>query len=210
MPWRLVKIDAGNAVPADPRAFSGLAFMGGPMSVNDDLPWIAPVLQLIRDAVRNDVPVIGHCLGGQLMSKALGGVVSRNPVKEIGWGRVDIVPGAEGACWLGGLESFESFHWHGETFAVPPGAMRIALSQYCENQMFALGKHLGMQCHIEMTPDMVATWCADWHKEITTVAQQTPSVQSPAQMLAGVTGKTTRLNGVADAIYGEWLKGLVR
>ena len=84
VPWRLLKLDAGEVVPADPRMFAGLVFMGGPMSVNDDLPWIAPVLRLIRDGVDADVPVLGHCLGGQLMSKALGGAVSRNPIKEIG------------------------------------------------------------------------------------------------------------------------------
>src|SRR5258708_33902671 len=65
IPWRLLKIDAGEAGPVDPREFAGLAFMGGPMSVNDDLAWIAPVLQLIRDAVDARVPVLAHCLGGR-------------------------------------------------------------------------------------------------------------------------------------------------
>src|SRR3990172_6040674 len=101
IPWRLIKVDAGEAVPADPRAFSGLAFMGGPMSVNDDLPWIMPVLQLIRAGVDADVPVLGHCLGGQLISKALGGVVSRNPVKEIGWGEVSVLDTPLARQWFG-------------------------------------------------------------------------------------------------------------
>ncbi|HWI14667.1 MAG TPA: energy transducer TonB [Burkholderiales bacterium] len=83
VPWELVSIDAGDAVPSDPRTYSGLCFMGGPMSVNDDLPWIRDELELIRRAVDADVPVIGHCLGGQLMAKALGGVVTRNRVKAI-------------------------------------------------------------------------------------------------------------------------------
>ena len=82
LPWQLVRLDAGEPVPADPTAFSGLAFMGGPMSVNDSLPWIEPVCALIRAAMAADIPVIGHCLGGQLMSKALGGVVSKNPRSE--------------------------------------------------------------------------------------------------------------------------------
>src|SRR4051812_2337372 len=86
IPWEIVPLDEGVSVPRDPRGFSGLVFMGGPMSVNDDLPWIAPALELVREAVRKDVPALGHCLGGQLMSKALGGAVRRNPVKEIGWG----------------------------------------------------------------------------------------------------------------------------
>jgi GMP synthase-like glutamine amidotransferase len=88
IPWQLIAIDANDAVPPSVSTYSGLVFMGGPMSVNDDLPWIAGELDLIRDAVAQGVPVLGHCLGGQLISKALGGVVSKNPVKEIGWGRV--------------------------------------------------------------------------------------------------------------------------
>ena len=100
LPWKLIHIDQGHPVPQDPTQFSGLAFMGGPMSVNDPLPWIPPVLELIRSAVRDDIPVIGHCLGGQLLSKALGGVMSRNPVKEIGWGQVDRLPGAQAPAGL--------------------------------------------------------------------------------------------------------------
>ena len=86
IPWRLVAVDQGAAIPAAAGAFSGLCFMGGPMSVNDPLPWIDQACALIRDADAASIPVIGHCLGGQLMSKALGGQVTKNPVKEIGWG----------------------------------------------------------------------------------------------------------------------------
>jgi len=210
VPWRLIKTDEGEMVPADCTGYSGLAFMGGPMSVNDDLPWIAPVLALIRDAVLADVPVIGHCLGGQLMARALGGVVTRNPVKEIGWGTVAVLPLAESRGWFGDCTSFESFHWHGETFTIPPGAVRLAASEYCLNQMFALGKHLGMQCHIEMTPALIADWCKDWDNEVRSLAQRTASVQSPNDMLADVEQKTARLHAMADQLYAVWMRGLLR
>ena len=88
IPWQLVALDTGERMSRDARKYSGLVFMGGPMSVNDDLPWIAPALELIREAVRKDVPLLGHCLGGQLMSKAFGGAVGVNPYKEIGWREV--------------------------------------------------------------------------------------------------------------------------
>jgi GMP synthase-like glutamine amidotransferase len=210
VPWRLIKTDEGEAVPGDAAAFSGLAFMGGPMSVNDDLPWIAPVLALIRRAVQDDVPVIGHCLGGQLMAKSLGGVVTRNPVKEIGWGQVDILPVAESRGWFGDVTAFESFHWHGEAFSIPPGAARLAASAHCPNQMFAMGKHLGMQCHVEMTPTLIADWCRDWDGEVRTLAQRTASVQTPDQMLLDVEQKTACLHGIADRLYAAWMRGLVR
>src|SRR5512139_4058806 len=108
VPWRLIKIDECEPVPTGAHAFSGLGFMGGPMSVNDDLPWIAKVLDLIRAAVAADIPVVGHCLGGQLIAKALGAKVTRHSVKEIGWGRVDAVDAGEARRWLGDTTSFES------------------------------------------------------------------------------------------------------
>ena len=138
IPWRLLKIDEGEPLPAVSE-LGGLAMMGGPMSANDDLPWIAPMLDLIRESVDADVPVIGHCLGGQLMAKALGGEVTRNPVKEIGWGQIDVLRSSGAPDW-GPAESFVSFHWHGETFSIPRGAVRIWSSAHCENQAFAVGQ----------------------------------------------------------------------
>src|SRR5687767_5187513 len=107
IPWKLVTVDAGQPVPRDARKYSGLVFMGGPMSVNDELPWINPVLELIRDGVRKDVPLLGHCLGGQLIAKALGGTVRANPVKEIGWGEVRVTPNEVAREWFGEVQAFE-------------------------------------------------------------------------------------------------------
>ena len=207
IPWRLLKIDAGEAVPTDPREFAGLAFMGGPMSVNDDLPWIAPVLRLIRDAVDADVPVLGHCLGGQLMSKALGGAVSRSAVKEIGWGEVAVLESPAARRWFGDAsKSFMSFHWHGETFTIPPGAERVLSNANCENQAFALGKHLGMQCHIEMISEMIEVWCRTGADEIG--RSKSPAVQSVAAIKTDLETRLEALHAVADGVYARWIKGL--
>jgi len=207
IPWRLIKIDAGDAVPADPRAFSGLAFMGGPMSVNDDLPWIAPVLQLIRSGVDAGVPVLGHCLGGQLMSRALGGTVTRNPVKEIGWGEVVVAGTTPAQQWFGhAAQSFLAFHWHGETFTIPPGAERVLTNRYCENQAFALGRHLGMQCHIEMTSEMIDAWCASGAREIG--RSHSPAVQSVDAIKSDIAQRLQSLHRIADEVYARWILGL--
>jgi len=208
VPWRVLKVDEGEAIPQNPRQFSGLVFMGGPMSVNDDLPWIEPSLALIRSAVNAAIPVLGHCLGGQLIAKALGGAVTRNPVKEIGWGPVEVLDG--GAAWFGGLASFDSFHWHGETFSVPPGATRILASPHCANQAFALGCHIGMQCHVEMTPDLIRAWCLEWGAEVESLARRVPSVQAPAKMMENLEARTRALNGIADRVYDQWTGGLPR
>jgi GMP synthase-like glutamine amidotransferase len=209
IPWQLVKIDAGEPVPDDARAFSGMAFMGGPMSVNDDLPWIHRVLEFIRSGAAAGVPAIGHCLGGQLMAKALGAEVTRNAVKEIGWGRVDVADNATAQQWLGGLpQSFDSFHWHGETFSIPPRAVRVLSSAQCENQAFVLDNHIGMQCHVEMTAELIHTWCRDWGKEVQSLATRAPSVQTPQEMTDRLEQKVSALHAVADCIYDKWMQGL--
>ena len=206
IPWRLVKVDAGETVPSDPHGFSGLAFMGGPMSVNDALPWIPKVLALVNRTVDADIPVLGHCLGGQLMSKALGGTVTRNPVKEIGWGTVAVEDNAASREWFGTTREFSAFHWHGETFTIPSGATRLASSPYCANQAFALGKHVGMQCHVEMTPELIRSWCDDWEKEL--VAKAGPSVQTPKQMFERLGERVRSLNEIAVRLYERWIEGL--
>jgi GMP synthase-like glutamine amidotransferase len=207
IPWQLVRIDAGEAVPQDPGRFSGLVFMGGPMSVNDDLPWIAPVLQAIRGAVAKDVPVLGHCLGGQLMAKALGGVVSRAALKEIGWGEVRVDDDPVARAWFGEVRTgFVTFHWHGETFSVPPGATPVLSSPWCQNQGFALGPHLGMQCHIEMTPELVHSWVETGEREL--ARGGSPAVQSAPAILRDLDVRLAALHGVADAVYARWVNGL--
>lgn len=206
IPWRLVRIDEGEAVPGDVQDFSGLVFMGGPMSVNDELPWIPPVLELIRRARQAEVPLLGHCLGGQLLANALGGRVTRNRVKEIGWGEVIVPANPVAQEWFDGLDRFPCFHWHGETFSLPPGSTLILSSPWCENQAFALGPHLGLQCHVEMTGEMVKTWCAAEEEGVR--RNVGPSVQSPEAMQADLASRVQALNRVADRLYQRWIRGL--
>ena len=206
IPWTLIKVDAGEAVPAAAGEFSGLALMGGPMSVSDDLPWIAKVLALVNSAVHEDIPVLGHCLGGQLMSRALGGTVAPNPVKEIGWGRVDVADSEQARAWFGATRGFLAFHWHGETFTIPPGAACIASSPHCPNQAFALDRHLAMQCHVEMTPEMIRAWCESGREELIRCA--CPTVQDAREMQTHLQPRVEILNGVAERLYDRWIEGL--
>jgi GMP synthase-like glutamine amidotransferase len=207
IPWKLLALDEGRAVPKDVRRFSGVVFMGGPMSVNDDLPWIAPVLELVREAVRKDVPSLGHCLGGQLMSKALGGEVTKAKVKEIGWGEVEVADNAVAREWFGALAGFESFHWHGETFSIPPGGTRVLGSAHCANQAFVVGAHLGLQCHVEMNEAMIRAWCKSGADEIAAAADS-PGVQSEAKMEKNIAERIATLHRVADRVYDRWSAGL--
>jgi GMP synthase-like glutamine amidotransferase len=211
IPWKLIAVDEGEAVPVTVDGFSGLCFMGGPMSVNDPLPWIAPICALIRDAVGKNVPVIGHCLGGQLMSKALGGEVNKNPVKEIGWGTANATDSVIARHWLGDFaeKTATVFQWHGETFSIPVSATRLLASSHCNNQMFALGPHLGMQCHVEMTPEMIATWCGQWADEAIAAADHA-SVQLPETMQADISRHLPTMRQLSEQLYSVWIKGLQR
>jgi len=209
IPWKVVALDAGEPVPREARVFSGIGIMGGAMSANDDLPWIPPLLELLRSAVRQDVPVIGHCLGGQLMSRAFGGAVSVNKVREIGWGQVRVAENGVAREWLGSLPAFETFQWHGDTFSIPPGATRVLEGDHCTNQAFALGKHFAMQCHVEMTPELIRAWLSTGAEEIA-AHRTSPAVLPPEEIEKDVEPRLERLHQVADRIYERWTEGLSR
>ena len=204
--YRVVRIDRNEPVPANIDDSAALVLMGGPMSVNDPLPWIPKVLRLIGEAMAADRPVLGHCLGGQLLSKALGGTVTSNAVREIGWFPVRREANAEADDWLDGLTpEFEAFHWHGETFTIPRGGSRILSSNACANQGFVIGKALGLQCHVEMLPQMVHDWARIGREEI---ARPSDTVQSAGQMAEALEERIGRLHRVADVLYTRWMRGL--
>jgi GMP synthase-like glutamine amidotransferase len=207
VPRRLFALDRGELVPAESRAFAGIGMMGGPMSVNDDLPWSSVVLGFIRDAVSADVPVIGHCLGGQLLAKSLGASVVRTATPEIGWGDVD-VPDAASNPWFGHRERFRTFQWHYDIFGLPLGAERVLTNAFNPEQAFALGKHVGFQCHIEMTREMVESWCASGGDELP--PRSTGAMQSKVEILEDVDARLATLSRVADDVYAHWARGLVR
>ena len=140
---------------------AGLIFMGGPMSVNDGLPYLEQEIEYIRGAAKSGQPVLGVCLGAQLVAKALGGRVYRNPVSEIGWFAVHPNGGAgEDLLFRGFCDSETVFHWHNETFDLPHAATLLASSERCRHQAFRVGSHIyGLQFHLEVTPEMIDDWC---------------------------------------------------
>lgn len=207
VPSAVLRADTGQPVPADPRAYSGLVFLGGPMSANEPLPWLQAETELIRRAVREGVPVIGHCLGGQLLSIALGGEVRRNAVPEIGWSGVRTTS-LEAKEWFGEKPELTVFQWHSETFSIPPGATRVAENESCANQAFiADGKHLGMQFHIEMTRELVDNWVETTASEIE-ASCALPSVQTAAEIAEDLQARLAGLERRSGRIYAKWIQGL--
>ena len=207
--WQLVALDAGATVPSDPRAFSGIGMMGGPMSVNDALPWAAPLGVLLRDAVDARVPVIGHCLGGQLFAQALGAAVTRTTTPEIGWVDVAVSDDAARSEWFGGRAAFNAFQWHYDVFALPAGATRVLTNAFNEYQAYVVDdRHIGFQCHIEMTRELTETWLALGADELP--PQSTPAVQSATDIRLDLDARIATLEALAGDVYTRWTRGLAR
>jgi len=146
-------------------------------------------------------------LGGQLMSKALGAKITRNPVKEIGWGEVTVSKNEVAKNWFGNIETFNAFHWHGETFSLPEGATHLLASSYCQNQAWSIGKHLAFQTHIEMTAEMVTKWCEEGVDELRESAASI-AVQQADAMQKELPLHVFFLQKVAKQVYTQWIKNL--
>ncbi len=147
--------------PQELRDAAGLIVMGGPMSANDPEPWVERETAVIRGAIDAGRPVLGICLGAQLVAKTLGAQVYRNRVKEIGWSEVHWTAAAASDALFAGLRSPEAiFQWHGETFTLPEGSEKLAWTRDCDNQAFRWGQIVyGLQFHPEVTPEMIEDWC---------------------------------------------------
>jgi GMP synthase-like glutamine amidotransferase len=163
--------------------------MGGPMSVNDEstLPWLRPEKRFIRNAMKRSVPVLGVCLGAQLIASALGSRVYRTSQKEIGWFPIEATSSPMNAFRF--PDKCTVFHWHGETFDLPVGAVHLARSEVCENQAFQIGQYvIGLQFHLETTPESAQAILDNCKDELTPA----PYIQTEAQ-----------LRGAPSAAYAE-------
>jgi GMP synthase (glutamine-hydrolysing) len=141
---------------------AGLVVLGGPMNVDEvhRYPFLGPEVGWIREAVESGLPLLGICLGSQLLAKALGAKVYANKIKEIGWYHLELTPQAADDPLLGGCAPRQLvFQWHGDTFDLPSGAIRLAQSEHCRHQAFRYGSSAwGFQFHVEMTPRLVTDW----------------------------------------------------
>lgn len=197
---------AGADAPFPPsiEGFGALALLGGSMSVHDDMPFLRDAERLVADAFSRDVPVIGHCLGGQLMARTLGAPVSHSPAPEVGWHRMDVIASPQSAAWFGPGVAHTVFHWHYEAFALPAGAMRLASSSQCPNQAFAIGRHLGMQFHVETDAAKVQLWLSA-QDELYAAAQKAPTVHSPPRIREDSIAYLAAQHRLADRIYERWI-----
>jgi GMP synthase-like glutamine amidotransferase len=160
--WQLHDVSQRSLDPFSPTAWAGLVVLGGPMNVDevDRYPYLANEVTWLRQAIAAELPVLGICLGSQLLAKALGARVYANGIKEIGWYAVSLSPGAAGDALFADCPGRPHvFQWHGDTFDLPAGAALLATSDQCRHQAFRFGRcAYGLQFHIEVTSAIVSQW----------------------------------------------------
>ena len=203
--YRVVNAGAGEQFPASINGYSALAVMGGGMSANDDLESNRQAEQLILQAMSQDIPVIGHCLGGQLMSRALGAKISIAAIPEIGWQPIEYADNALAQQWFGNDPTDTVIHWHYDTFAVPLGATLLASSPNCANQAWGIGPHLAMQFHIEINETKIDSWVAEDDAKWAQARSLFESAQSRQTILDRTARHIAAHNRTADNIYAHWL-----
>jgi GMP synthase (glutamine-hydrolysing) len=178
----------------DTDGYDGLIFLGGPMSANDPLPYLKIEMRAMERAIRAGTPVLGVCLGSQLLASTLGARVYRNTAPEIGWFGIELSQAAHSDPVFTGLSSTETvFHWHNDTFDLPMGAVLLARSERTERQAFRYGRAVyGLQFHLEVTPRMIV----DWYEE-GEACGETCGAANPWT-------NRRRLNQAARQVFGQW------
>ena len=211
-PGTLVRLDLDPYAALDP--YDGFVLLGGPMMVGDDEPWMTRVLDRLRTALADGTPVLGHCLGAQLLAHAAGGSVGPCPHPEIGWVDVHSADTAAARRVLGPLAAepvHPVLHWHLQSFTLPPGAEWLLTRTEMPTQAFVLGPHIGVQAHIEIEADTLADWLAtslDPRDEYSDLDPARASIASRAEIAAVTPLRLPASQRLAARIYGVWLQSV--
>jgi GMP synthase (glutamine-hydrolysing) len=188
---KVVRTFASDPVPAEPDA---LLVLGGGMSAWHPLPHLRDELRLIQRCLEAEKPVLGICLGSQLLASALGAEVGRAPRKEIGFYRVTCDP------TVFGTDSFVAFHWHSDAFTLPPGAQGLASSTLTPLQAFRYGpRALGVQFHLEIDDEVLGAMIESGGPELAEAGVDPEALRAQARR------EVPRLRGVASKVFAEWL-----
>lgn len=208
--FRLRYVNFGRKPELQPEleGYDGLVLLGGPMNVDEEAryPHLRYELHLIEEALKRDIPVLGICLGSQLLAKALGSKVERNPVREIGWHEVQLSESGKCDPLLRHFQPAEKiFHWHGDTFELPRGAEHLASSQNCRNQAFRYGeKAYGLQFHLECDEALIERWLMvpQHQAELESVKDRT----CPERIRKETPERIGRLKELSRSTFGEFVK----
>lgn len=208
IPLEIFDLYQGQSIPDDPERFGAVISLGGPMNVDEEdrFPFLAPEKRWLRECVEAHVPVLGVCLGGQLLAAALGARVMKNPVPEIGWMYVDLSPDGQRSALLQGLSTpLPVFQWHGDTFELPPSSTLLATSPECRYQAFQVNENaFGLQFHLEVTADDTVRWARTY---IHDVGENTrPVIQRLIDQPD--TGLAEQIHARAERMYANFFCGI--
>ncbi len=199
--------EAGDAYPATLAGHGALAILGGEMSANDPLPSLRQAEALFLEALREGIPTLGHCLGGQLMARALGVGVGDSPAPEAGFNEIQVLAGAASEPWFGAVGPMPVFQWHYEAFDLPDGAEVLATSAACRHQAFAIGPHLAMQFHIELDAEKLDRWSRDEGARFVHALARCPAtVHEGRRMRQDGATLLPAHQRLASRIYGRWVE----
>jgi len=219
IPYRIIDLVNGTILPTKLNAVGGLVFLGGPTSMHDNLTWVDQEILLIKRALDNELPILGHGLGAELIASALGASVVRNPVQEIGWFPVHRVQNEASRLWTDGMaKSFYAFKWQRQAFSLPQHAQPLLASQWSTNEAFAVGNVVAFQCHLEMTVNMVHSWLSYFSEQVAQPQDMADDssmtlnwdavIQGEDSILLNLEDRIADLHRVADIFYSRWLQGV--
>lgn len=200
--FEIEKIDAQNgSVPATSKGYAAVVILGGPMAVYDNLPYLQQEQELIRDAMKNNTPVLGVCLGSQLIAQAAGGWVYKGKKKEIGLSSVYVTPASSNDIFRGVTDkTIKVFQWHGDTYDLPSNAKMLAYSDLYP-QAFRIGSAVGIQFHLEVDRPMIESWIKEYSAEVS--AEKI----NPAKILPS-TGDLEELSARCRTVYNNFTRVL--
>lgn len=204
----VIELENGDHVPRNPDDYRFIIILGGPMNVyeEDKYPYLKDEDRFIKDAIKRGIPILGICLGAQLIAKAAGAKVLANPVKEIGWYNVQLTKeGLEDPLFRGLDKEFSVFQWHGDTFFIPEGGVMLAGSILCKNQAFRYRSAYGLQFHVEVTEGMINEWIGSYKGELNSLKNIIDPAQiigeTPKEMPAYTKNSKTIFKNLGDILH---------
>lgn len=203
---RFVEVGSQPVAAADLLAADLVIVLGGPIGVYEtaDYPWLEAEIAAIRARLDAQKPILGICLGGQLMAAALGAKVAPGPAKEIGYAPLSLTEQGR-ASVLAPLDGQNVLHWHGDAFETPEGATRLAYTEICPSQAFAIGRHaLALQFHIEVDPKDLEAWLIGHTCELGKAGIKPGVLRTQAAQLGA------EVAGLGEKVIGDWLEGVLR